>query len=68
MSEITAVVPKEVIPDLSAPVALVAEADEHESDSGFDADSVASSITSISSSILKYREENGRTYHAYKVR
>ncbi|EGY16928.1 hypothetical protein VD0002_g2431 [Verticillium dahliae] len=37
---------------------------------GDDADSalgsVASSTTSINSSILRYRQENGRTYHAYK--
>ncbi|KAF6825454.1 hypothetical protein CPLU01_10248 [Colletotrichum plurivorum] len=29
-------------------------------------ESVASSSTSVSSSILEYREENGRTYHRYK--
>jgi hypothetical protein len=28
--------------------------------------SIASSTTSIGSSILKHREENGRRYHAYK--
>lgn len=30
-------------------------------------DDVASSTASVASSILKYRTENGRTYHAYKV-
>ncbi|KAH7348872.1 S-adenosyl-L-methionine-dependent methyltransferase [Rhexocercosporidium sp. MPI-PUGE-AT-0058] len=39
--------------------------DESDHDSAF-GDGEASSTTSISSSILKYREENGRTYHAYK--
>lgn len=29
-------------------------------------ESEISSTTSIGSSILKYRQENGRTYHAYK--
>jgi SAM-dependent methyltransferase len=43
-----------------------AEADDYEADSGVDGNSLASSTTSIASSILKYREENGRTYHAYK--
>lgn len=36
-------------------------------DSTYGEGSVASSVTSISSSVMKYREENGRTYHAYKV-
>ncbi|KAF8855637.1 S-adenosyl-L-methionine-dependent methyltransferase [Acephala macrosclerotiorum] len=35
-------------------------------DSTFEDGPLASSTTSIGSSILKYREENGRTYHAYK--
>lgn len=47
------------------------EADDEIEDSLNDNDSslgddAASSTASISSSILKYREENGRTYHAYK--
>lgn len=46
---------------------IAAEADDYESDSAIGADDVASSTTSIGSSVLKYREENGRTYHAYKV-
>ena len=47
-------------------VGLEAEADDYEADSAF-GQSIASSTTSINSSIMKYRFENGRTYHAYKV-
>ncbi|KAI9733770.1 MAG: hypothetical protein M1818_007184 [Claussenomyces sp. TS43310] len=45
---------------------LAAESDDHvdDNDSAF-GDGSGSSTTSISSSILHYREENGRTYHAY---
>lgn len=72
MAETTVIVPEEAVPDIPAPVtqpvALVTEADDYEGDSGIDAESVVSSTTSVGSSILKYREENGRTYHAYKVR
>ncbi|KUJ10126.1 S-adenosyl-L-methionine-dependent methyltransferase [Mollisia scopiformis] len=39
--------------------------DLNENDSAF-GDDVQSATTSIGSSILKYRQENGRTYHAYK--
>ncbi|KAF5638082.1 methyltransferase [Fusarium sp. NRRL 52700] len=50
------------------PVAL--EVDEAEADTTSDTDSLGSiegsSTSSITSSILKYRHENGRTYHAYK--
>lgn len=50
------------------PVAL--EVDEAETDTASNTDSFAStegsSTSSITSSILKYRQENGRTYHAYK--
>lgn len=46
---------------------IEAEADDYDNDSAYDAESLASSTTSISSSVLKFREENGRTYHAYKV-
>ena len=46
---------------------LEAEADDYESDSAFGEESIASSTTSINSSIMRYRTENGRTYHAYKV-
>ena len=43
------------------------EADTYDTDSALGEDELAtSSTTSISSSILKFREENGRTYHAYK--
>nr|RBQ96681.1 hypothetical protein FVER53263_13418 [Fusarium verticillioides] len=45
--------------------------DEHPAQDDTDADSAigddnASDTTSLRSSILRYREENGRTYHAYK--
>lgn len=45
--------------------AIEAEADDYAYDSGFGED-FNSSTASIGSSIMKYREENGRTYHAYK--
>ena len=50
------------------PVApLEAEPDDHwEVDSSLGSDT-ESSTASLSSSIARYREENGRTYHAYKV-
>ncbi|KAJ4244027.1 hypothetical protein NW762_014640 [Fusarium torreyae] len=53
---------------LTSPVAL--EVDENDAN-GSDADSFletneGSSTSSINSSILRYRQENGRTYHAYK--
>ena len=47
-------------------VGLEAEADDYEGDEALGG-SIASSTTSINSTIMKYREENGRTYHAYKV-
>ena len=55
---------------VEAPAAVPAlEAEEDDYDSAYDGDSTGgSSTTSIGSSILKFREENGRTYHAYKVR
>ncbi|KAM0494935.1 hypothetical protein ACHAP8_008313 [Fusarium lateritium] len=45
--------------------------DEHAAQDDTDADSAlgddtGSDTTSLKSSILRYREENGRTYHAYK--
>ncbi|QGI63796.1 hypothetical protein CEK27_007767 [Fusarium fujikuroi] len=50
------------------PVAL--EVDEADTNTASDTDSLGSiegsSTSSITSSILKYRQENGRTYHAYK--
>jgi hypothetical protein len=47
---------------------LEPEADDWDNDSAFDDEGdLASSTTSLTSTILKYREENGRTYHAYKV-
>lgn len=50
--------------DVGAPP--IVEADEQENDSAIGEEDDHFSTTSISSSILKYREENGRTYHAYK--
>jgi hypothetical protein len=50
-----------------APGPLEAEADDWDGDSAIAAGEVASSKASICSSILKYRVENGRTYHGYKV-
>ncbi|KAH6708828.1 hypothetical protein BKA61DRAFT_635159 [Leptodontidium sp. MPI-SDFR-AT-0119] len=47
-------------------VDLEAEADDYENDLALGGESIASSTTLINSSIMKYREENGRTYHAYK--
>jgi hypothetical protein len=47
--------------------ALEAEADDWAGDSAFEEENDIDSTTSIGSSILKYRQENGRTYHAYKV-
>ncbi len=46
---------------------IEAEADDYENDSALGDDATVGSTESISSSILKYRVENGRTYHAYKV-
>ncbi|KAK3936976.1 Phosphoethanolamine N-methyltransferase 1 [Diplogelasinospora grovesii] len=44
---------------------LVADNDEDgDADSAYE--SLASSSTSLASTILRYRQENGRTYHAYK--
>jgi hypothetical protein len=48
-------------------VDLEAKADNYENDSALGGESIASSTTSINSSIMKYQEENRRTYHAYKV-
>ena len=47
--------------------ALVPEDDDaYENDSALGEEDLASATTSLSSSILKFREENGRTYHSYK--
>jgi hypothetical protein len=48
-------------------VALEAEADDWAGDSAVGEEDQIGSTASIGSSILKYRQENGRTYHAYKV-
>lgn len=52
----------------AAPVAPEAEADDYADDDSSldDGASLASSTSSLASSIRKYRSENGRTYHAYK--
>jgi hypothetical protein len=48
--------------------ALEPEEDGWENNSVFtNDDDLANSTASLTDSILKYREENGRTYHAYKV-
>ena len=47
------------------PAAAPAEGIDDDNDSAF-GDGPVSSTASITSSILRYREENGRTYHAYK--
>jgi hypothetical protein len=54
-------------PASPAPGGLEAEADDWAGDSAIGEEDIASSTVSISSSIMRYREENGRTYHAYKV-
>ena len=38
---------------------------EDDNDSGLDSDSLYSDTTSLSSSVTRYREENGRRYHSY---
>ncbi|KAH6672371.1 S-adenosyl-L-methionine-dependent methyltransferase [Halenospora varia] len=58
--------PPSTVPAIAPATALEAEADDHHDTDSALGDSIASSTTSIGSSILKYREENGRTYHAYK--
>jgi hypothetical protein len=47
-------------------VALEANDDSNDNDSAFREGNIANSTASISSSIMKHREVNGRTYHAYK--
>ena len=55
------------LPDMRESQAPVIEAEADDYDSGLESASLASSTTSIASTIFKYRSENGRTYHAYKV-
>ncbi|PFH61478.1 hypothetical protein XA68_17309 [Ophiocordyceps unilateralis] len=45
---------------------LLASEDGDDEDDGLGA-SIASSSTSLASSIMRYREENGRTYHAFRA-
>ncbi|TVY35880.1 putative methyltransferase [Lachnellula subtilissima] len=55
------------IPDpTTTPSTHHADNDRDNDSAIFDTDSIASSTTSVSSSIMKHREENGRTYHSYK--
>jgi hypothetical protein len=37
----------------------------HDDDSAYGGDDFASETVSLSSDVLKYRHENGRTYHSY---
>ncbi|KAG4440779.1 hypothetical protein IFR05_003766 [Cadophora sp. M221] len=51
----------------AAPPNLEAEADDfNDGDSALGGDSSGSSTTSIETSIMRHRHENGRTYHSYK--
>ncbi|PHH62232.1 hypothetical protein CDD80_1370 [Ophiocordyceps camponoti-rufipedis] len=45
---------------------LLASEDGDDEDDGLGG-SIASSSTSLASSIMRYREENGRTYHAFRA-
>ncbi|TDZ53115.1 Secondary metabolism regulator LAE1 [Colletotrichum trifolii] len=60
-------------PATAAPAAVahdnevpVLDAEEVTDDSASELNSIATSSTSVSSSVLDYRNENGRTYHRYK--
>ncbi|RDW57667.1 hypothetical protein BP5796_12468 [Coleophoma crateriformis] len=54
------------VPETTSTVApLVPESDNYDENDSASV-SVTSSTVSLGSSIMKYREENGRTYHAYK--
>jgi hypothetical protein len=44
------------------PQPVIEADDDDDNDSAYNSNSLASSTTSIGSSILRYREENGRTY------
>jgi hypothetical protein len=48
-------------------VDLKAKADNYKNDLALKGESIASSIILINLNIIKYREENKRTYYAYKV-
>ncbi|ODM22451.1 hypothetical protein SI65_00039 [Aspergillus cristatus] len=62
---------RDPLPNTQVPEPLISpevtddEHDDNASDSGLDSDSVYSDSTSLSSSVTRYREENGRRYHAY---
>lgn len=45
---------------------VLAADDSYENDSSLGEEDIRTTTTSLSSSILKFREENGRTYHSYK--
>ena len=57
--------PEAAVPEEPGQIEADDENDLNDTDSSL-GDDATSSTASISSSILKYREENGRTYHAYK--
>ncbi|KAM0328733.1 hypothetical protein ACHAQA_005146 [Verticillium albo-atrum] len=48
------------------PIVLVVDENAGPNDADSTHETLASSTTSINSTILRYRTENGRTYHAYK--
>lgn len=52
--------------DLNAALVAEADAENDDQDSALGIGTVGSSSTSILSSVVKYRQENNRTYHAYK--
>ncbi|KAF9872753.1 hypothetical protein CkaCkLH20_09616 [Colletotrichum karsti] len=52
--------------DNEVSIAVDDQYNEDDSASEFGVGSVASSSTSVTSSIMRFREENGRTYHGYK--
>ncbi|WYZ44745.1 hypothetical protein EsH8_VIII_000061 [Colletotrichum jinshuiense] len=52
--------------NLTTTITPALDAEESEYDSSTRGESIASSSTSVSSSVLQFRIENGRTYHKYK--
>lgn len=53
------------LPLAQKPPAII-EADDAEVDEAYDTDGGSNYSSSVTSSIIAYRKENGRTYHAYK--
>lgn len=63
--------PPAIIPQIAIPIVALGDEvdDEDANDSAYgDAASATDSSASLASSILKYRNEHGRTYHSYKAR